>query len=61
MNNRPKMNLIDDDNKEEAIRINGREQILDLLRSTDPAFREHLLRNLERRDKRLAQELRASL
>ncbi len=61
MKNKHNFNMVNDEPNEESIRINGREQILDLLRSTDPAFREHLLRNLERRDKRLAQELRASL
>jgi hypothetical protein len=47
--------------KEEMIRIDGREQVLDMLRAADPEFREVLLRGLEKRDARLARELRREL
>ncbi len=47
--------------KEKMIRVNGREQVIDLLRAADPEFRETLLRGLEKRDLRLARELRAAL
>lgn len=47
--------------KENMIRVNGRAQVLDLLRVADPVFRETLLRGIERRDPRLARELRRDL
>ncbi len=52
---------IDGEKKEDMIRVNGKQQVLDLLRASDPAFRETLLRGVEKRDPRLARELRAAL
>ena len=43
------------------IRINGREQILDMLRSADAEFRELILSRLAKRDSKLARELREEL
>lgn len=47
--------------KEEMIRVDGRGQVLDMLRVADPEFREILLRGIEKRDARLARELRRQL
>lgn len=46
---------------EQMIRVDGRRQVLDMLRAADPEFREVLLRGIEKRDARLAQELRRAL
>lgn len=56
-------NFLENQNNEneEMIRVDGRAQILDLLRTVDAAYREMLLKGIEKRDKRLAQELRAAL
>ena len=48
-------------NKEEMIRVDGRRQVLEMLRAADPAFREVLLRGIEKRDPYLARELRREL
>ena len=45
----------------EAIRIDGRSQVLDLLRAADPEFRESLLRRLSKRDPKLGAYLRQEL
>ena len=50
-----------DGKTEEMVRIDGREQVLAMLRAADPDFREVLLRGLEKRDARLARELRREL
>jgi hypothetical protein len=47
--------------KEEMIRVDGKAQVLDLLRIADAEYREILLRGIERKDPRLARELRAAL
>jgi hypothetical protein len=47
--------------KEKMIPVDGRAQVLDMLRVADPAFREQLLRQLERRDPALARALRREL
>ena len=47
--------------KEEMIRVDGHAQVLDLLRTADPEFREVLLRGIEKRDRELARTLRAEL
>ena len=47
--------------EENMIRVDGRGQVLDMLRAADPEFREMLLRGIEKRDKELARELRAQL
>jgi hypothetical protein len=47
--------------REEMIRVDGRGQVLDMLRAADPAFREIILRGIEKRDPQLARELRRAL
>lgn len=47
--------------REQMIRIDGRGQILDMLRAADAEFRELILRRLEKRDPQLARELRREL
>ena len=44
--------------KEEGMRINGLQQVVEMLEHADPAFRESLLRRLTQRDPKLAQNLR---
>jgi len=44
-----------------GVRVNGFQQVVDLLRTADPAFRESLLRRLAARDSRLARSLREQL
>lgn len=48
-------------NQEVMIPVDGRAQVLDILRTADPAFRESLLRGIEKRDAQLARELREAL
>lgn len=43
---------------EQGTRINGMQQVIDLLHHADPEFRESLLRRLTQRDPQLAQNLR---
>ncbi len=43
---------------EEGVKINGLEQVIELLKYADPAFRESLLKRLMNRDPKLAQNLR---
>jgi hypothetical protein len=43
---------------EDGIKINGLQQVVDLLRFADPAFRDSLLKRLMARDPKLAQQLR---
>ncbi len=43
---------------EQGMRINGLQQVIDLLEHADPAFRESLLKRLTQRDPKLAQNLR---
>ena len=43
---------------EEGLRINGLQQVVDLLQFADPAFRESLLKRLTQRDPQLAQQLK---
>ena len=43
---------------EEGTKINGLQQVVDLLRFADPAFRESLLKRLTQRDPKLATSLR---
>ena len=47
--------------QEKMVRVDGRGQVLDMLRAADPEFREILLRGIEKRDARLARELRREL
>ena len=65
MNNRSDRNELLDQNTqlnqgpmEEGVKINGLEQVIDLLKFADPAFRESLLKRLGSRDPKLAQNLR---
>ena len=46
---------------EEMVRVDGHAQVLEMLRAADPEFREILLRGIEKRDSRLARQLRAEL
>jgi hypothetical protein len=46
---------------ENPIRVDGFEQVLEMLKIADPEFRESLLRRLAARDRRLAESLRADL
>lgn len=43
---------------EQGVRINGLQQVVDMLEHADPAFRESLLKRLTQRDPQLAQNLR---
>ena len=43
---------------EEGIKINGLEQVVEMLRFADPAFRESLLKRIGQRDPNLAAGLR---
>lgn len=43
---------------DEGMKINGLQQVVDLLKFADPAFRESLLKRLMQRDPNLAQSLR---
>lgn len=47
--------------KENMIPVNGMEQVLDMLRVADADFREVILRGIEKRDPRLARQLRLEL
>jgi hypothetical protein len=47
--------------KEKPIPIDGFQQIVDMLKIADPAFRESLLRRLAVKDKDLANSLRRDL
>ena len=42
---------------ENAIKINGLEQVIEMLRYADPSFRNSLLKRLQARDPALAQKL----
>ena len=53
--------LLNTRNQEVMIPVDGRGQVLDILRTADPAFRESLLRGIEKRDAQLAKELREAL
>ncbi|HAR44197.1 MAG TPA: hypothetical protein DCS07_16455 [Bdellovibrionales bacterium] len=57
------LNKMDVENKKEegAIAIDGFNQVLEMLRIADPAFRESLLRRLAQRDQELARDLRRDL
>ncbi len=46
-----------DDSNEKAIKVNGLEQVIEMLRYADPSFRASLLRRLQARDPALAQKL----
>ena len=52
-----------DDSKaaSQGVKIDGFEQVLEMLRIADPAFRESLLKRLAARDAKLAASLRADL
>ncbi len=43
--------------QESTLKVNGLEQVIELLRHADPTFRNSLLRRLQSRDPALAQKL----
>lgn len=45
----------------QEIPINGYQQVVDMLRTADPAFRESLLNRIAAKDPKLAQSLRRNL
>ena len=45
----------------QGVSINGFQQVLDMLKIADPAFRESLLRRLAAKDRELANSLRRDL
>ena len=47
--------------QEEGVRIDGFQQVLQMLKSADREFRESLLKRLNMRDPKLVQALRADL
>lgn len=47
--------------EEQQIRVDGFEQVLEMLKIADPEFRESLLRRLALRDRELVRNLRAEL
>ena len=47
--------------EEQTVPINGFQQVLDMLKVADPAFRESLLKRLSIRDRELANTLRRKL
>lgn len=47
--------------EENSVRINGFQQVLEMLRVADPTFRESLLRRMANTDPRMARMLRAQL
>lgn len=46
---------------EQGMKIDGLQQVVDLLKHADPAFRESLLRRLTQRDPQLAQQLKKTI
>jgi len=59
---RPNMkDKIDTQSEPQPIPIDGFQQVLDMLRIADPAFRESLLRRLALKDQDLANSLRRDL
>ncbi|MBU6152745.1 MAG: hypothetical protein KGP28_00455 [Bdellovibrionales bacterium] len=45
------------DSADSTVRVNGLEQVIELLRHADPSFRNSLLKRLQARDPALAQRL----
>ena len=48
-------------NAEAPIAVDGFQQVLEMLRIADPAFRDSLLKRLEQKDRALARSLRQEL
>lgn len=44
--------------QEEGVKVNGLEQVIEMLRFADPVFRESLIKRLGQRDPNLALQLR---
>ncbi len=44
--------------QEEGLKIDGLQQVIEMLKHADPSFRESLLKRLTSRDPKLAQSLR---
>lgn len=43
---------------EDGMKVNGLQQVIDMLKYADPTFRQSLIRRIEVRDPRLAKQLR---
>ena len=56
--NQEKQNLKNQGPLEQGVKINGLEQVIELLKYADPAFRESLLKRLAGRDPQLAHNLK---
>jgi hypothetical protein len=54
-------NVSFDQNGEAQIAVDGFQQVLEMLRIADPAFRESLLKRIAARDRQLANDLRRDL
>lgn len=46
---------------EQGVKIDGLQQVIELLKFADPAFRESLLKRLQARDPKLAMNLRKTI
>ena len=64
MNSRPNLQESVDDRQrperslpEDGIRINGLEQVVQMLRTADPAFRQSMLKRIHARNPQLAQQI----
>jgi len=44
-----------------GVRVDGFQQVIDMLRTADPEFRESLLRRMHRQDPNMAAQLQAAL
>lgn len=47
--------------QDEGIKINGYQQVLEMFKYADPAFRQSLLRRIEAKNPRLAQQIKSML
>ena len=51
-------NLVNNGPMEQGVKINGLEQVIEMLRYADPTFRDSLLKRLAQRDPQLAINLK---
>ncbi len=58
---RPKSPTPTEARPEDAIPVDGYQQVLEMLRIADPAFRDSLLRRIAARDRGLAMELKRQI
>ena len=49
------------DPMEDGVKLNGLQQVVDMLKYADPSFRESLLRRIAQRDPNLALQLKKTL